>query len=149
MTAPTVPVTSMRTVHVDVNGHRETFLVGHVGTDGLGWLFVRTTHLPAMTAKAWASDAAPLPIQIEWLFDITDHAMTVEIARVITEAMGVQAPTAEGRSFTAKFDGASMLEEDDTRLPEGEFRLSLYTTAPADTFTWALGQTVKIAGVQG
>ena len=91
MSAPTVPVTSMRTVHADAHGHRETFLVGYVGSDEIGWLFVRATHLPAMTAKAWAGDHAPLPIQIEWLFDITDHAMTVEIARVIGEAMGVQA----------------------------------------------------------
>ena len=91
MSAPTVPVTSMRTVHADAHGHRETFLVGYVGTAEIGWLFVRATNPDAMTAKAWAGDHAPLPIQIEWLFDITDHAMTVEIARVIGGAMGVQA----------------------------------------------------------
>ena len=81
----------MRTVHADAHGHRETFLVGHVGTAEIGWLFVRATNPDAMAAKAWASDAVPLPIQIEWLFGITDHAMTVEIARVIGGAMGVQA----------------------------------------------------------
>lgn len=88
MSVTTVPVTTMRTVHADVNGHRETFLVGHVGTAEIGWLFVRATNPDAMAAKAWAGDAVPLPVQIEWLFDITDVEMTVEIARALTEAMG-------------------------------------------------------------
>lgn len=36
MNSPTVPVAPVVPVHADVNGHRETFLVGHVGTAEIG-----------------------------------------------------------------------------------------------------------------
>lgn len=91
MTATVIPVTTMRGIEATSDGRRESFAIGYVGTVEYGWLFVRTTYPDAMTVKAWAGTAAPKPIQIEWLFGITDFDMSAAIARAIGEVMGVEA----------------------------------------------------------